>query len=114
MLEGTELLEKVRSMKDAGRSDIVRACGFVSQKQDGSERLNFTAFYEALLEAKGVELSAPKRMGRKLTYKTKIQGNGNLLIGSAYTKECGFEPGQEFEIKLGRNSVKVTAAAAAD
>jgi hypothetical protein len=28
----------------------------VSHKKDGSERLNFTAFYEALLEAKGMSL----------------------------------------------------------
>lgn len=114
MLVGTELLEKVRALKDAGRSDLVRACGYISTKPDGTERLNFTAFYEALLVAKGVEIGAPKRAGRRLSYKTKIQGNGNLLIGSAYMKECGFEPGQEFEIKLGRNSVKVTAATAAD
>jgi hypothetical protein len=35
------------------------------------------------------------------------------LVGSAYIKELGFEPGQEFEIKLGRNSVQLTAATAA-
>jgi hypothetical protein len=28
----------------------------VSTKKDGTERLNFTAFYEALLEARGVSL----------------------------------------------------------
>ena len=54
MLTGAELLAKVKDLGDASKSDIVRACGYVSAKKDGSERLNFTAFYEALLNAKGV------------------------------------------------------------
>ena len=33
-------------MGDASRSDPVRACGSVSTRKDGTERLNFTAFDE--------------------------------------------------------------------
>ena len=54
MLIGADLLAKVKELGDASKSDIVRACGYVSEKKDGTERLNFTAFYEALLNAKGV------------------------------------------------------------
>jgi len=32
----------------------VHDCGYVSTKKDGAERLQFTTFYEALLEAKGI------------------------------------------------------------
>ncbi|MFM7514539.1 MAG: AbrB family transcriptional regulator, partial [Cyanobium sp.] len=53
MLTGSALLAKVKELGDASKSELVRACGYVSVKKDGSERLNFTAFYEALLEAKG-------------------------------------------------------------
>ena len=56
MLTGNDLLAKVRELGDAGKSEIVRECGYVSTKKDGGERLNFTAFYEALLDAKGVEI----------------------------------------------------------
>jgi len=56
-LIGSKLLAKIKELGDVGKSDLVRACGYVSQKPDGSERLNFTAFYEALLEAKGIEAS---------------------------------------------------------
>ena len=52
MLTGNDLLAKVRELGDAGKSEIVRECGYVSTKKDGGERLNFTAFYEALLDAK--------------------------------------------------------------
>jgi hypothetical protein len=51
-LTGSELLAKVKEQGDASKSDLVRAAGYVSTKKDGSERLNFTAFYEALLEAR--------------------------------------------------------------
>ena len=56
MLTGSDLLNKVKDLGDVSKSDLVRACGYVSNKKDGGERLNFTAFYEALLEAKGVSL----------------------------------------------------------
>ena len=56
MLTGSDLLAKVKELGDVSKSDLVRACGYVSTKKNGGERLNFTAFYEALLEAKGVNL----------------------------------------------------------
>ena len=52
MLTGSDLLNKVKDLGDVSKSDLVRVCGYVSHKKDGGERLNFTAFYEALLDAK--------------------------------------------------------------
>ena len=73
MLTGSDLLAKVKELGDVSKSDLVRACGYVSTKKDGGERLNFTAFYEALLEAKGVNLgdsgvAGIGKGGRKLSY----------------------------------------------
>ena len=45
--------------------------------------------------------------GRKLSYVATVQGNGNLLVGKAYTAMLGLEPGDEFEIKLGRKQVRL-------
>ena len=119
MLTGAELLAKVKDLGDVSKSDLVRACGYVSEKKDGGDRLNFTAFYEALLEAKGVNLTsggaAIGKGGRKLSYVATVQGNGNLLIGKAYTALLNLEPGDEFEIKLGKKAIRLlpTGAAAA-
>ncbi|MEB3240972.1 MAG: AbrB family transcriptional regulator [Synechococcus sp.] len=109
MLQGNELLAKVKDLGDVGKSEIVRACGYVSTKKDGSERLNFTAFYEALLEAKGVDIGGGSigKGGRKLSYKATVQGNGNLLIGKAYTAMLDLKPGDNFEIKLGRKAIRL-------
>jgi hypothetical protein len=114
-LRGTALLAKVKEMGEASKSDLVRACGYVSAKKDGAERLNFTAFYEAVLQAKGVTLgegasSDVSKPGRKLSFTTKVQFNGNLLVGSAYGAIIGLQPGDEFEIKLGRNKIILVRA----
>ena len=107
MLTGAELLAKVKSLEDASKSDMARACGYVSTKKDGGERINFTSFYEALLNAKGVELGGGGaagigKGGRKLSYKAVVQGNGNLLIGKAYTAMLDLQVGDEFTIKLSK------------
>ena len=110
MLTGEELLAKVKEMGGASKSEVVKACGYVSQKKDGSDRLNFTAFYEALLEAKGVGIGSGGGVGkggRKLSYKAVVQGNGNLLIGKAYTALLELQPGDEYEIKLGRKQIRL-------
>jgi hypothetical protein len=118
-LSGTELLAKVKELGDAPKSELVRECGYVSTKKDGGERLNFTAFYEALLEAKGLSLGDGSgkgrgKGGRTLSYVATVQGNGNLLIGKAYTALLDLNPGDEFEIKLGRKQIKLIPAGAAD
>ena len=110
MLTGAELLAKVKELGDISKSDLVRACGYVSSKKDGSERLNFTAFYEALLNAKGVDFGGDSKTGkggRKLSFSTKIQFNGNLMVGKAYTAMLDLKPGDEFEIKLGRKQIRL-------
>ena len=118
MLTGPDLLAKVKELGDASKSDLVRECGYVSTKKDGSERLNFTAFYEALLGAKGVSLGGDGngrgKGGRKLSYVATVQGNGNLLVGKAYTAMLDLQPGDEFEIKLGRKQIKLIPAGGAE
>ena len=118
MLPGPELLAKVKELGDASKSELVRQCGYVSSKKDGSERLNFTAFYEALLVAKGLSLgsegSARGRGGRKLSDAATMQCNGNLLVGKAYSAMLGLVQGQVFEIRLGRKQIKLMPVGASE
>ena len=48
--------------------------------------------------------------GRKLSYVATVQGNGNLLIGKAYTALLDLKAGDEFEIKLGRKQIRLLPA----
>lgn len=113
MLTGADLLDKLKQLGDRPRSELVRDCGYVTTRSDGQERLNFTAFYEALLDAKGMQLgraSGQGRRGRKLSYFTKVQFNGNLMVGSAYIAQLGVKPGDLFEIRLGKQQIRLVQA----
>ena len=118
MFTGRELLAKVKEIGDVSKSELVRECGYVSTKKDGTERLNFTSFYEALLGVKGVSLGTESagrgKAGRSLSYVATVQGNGNLLVGKAYTGVLDLVPGDEFEIKLGRKQIKLIPLGAAE
>lgn len=117
-LTGLDLLAKLKELGEASKSELVRSCGYLSTKKDGTERLNFTAFYEALLEAKGINLgengSGKGKAGHKLSYVATVQGNGNLLIGKAYTSLLDLNPGDEFEIKLGRKQIRLVPVGDSD
>ena len=113
MLTGSDLLAKFKEVEKLSESEQVRACGYVSTKKNGSERLNYTAYYKALLEAKGMRMGGGNssagigKGGRKLSYIATVQGNGNLLIGKAYTALLDLKPGDNFKIVLGRKQ-KIT------
>ena len=107
MLEGKELLEKAKSLSKQSEDEIAKGCGYVGP----SGRILRKSFYRALIEAKGYKIgngqgktSNRASRGRQAEFKTKVHGNGNLLIGHAYTKKLGLEPGKEFKIDLKKES----------
>ena len=65
MLKGTELLDAIRSMETASRSEQCLACGYV--RQDGKPA--FTSFFEAILEARGVITAAQEKEELLAEYK---------------------------------------------
>jgi hypothetical protein len=100
-LEGKELLDKARSLSNRPEDQIARACGYVGP----SGRVLKKSFYRALVAAKGYALPSSTMTsglsrGRHADFRTRVHGNGNLLIGQAYTRRMGLEPGQEFRIEL--------------
>ena len=52
MLSGNQLLTTVQSLPEAHINEVVRSCGYISTRKDGTQKLNFTDFYIALLTAK--------------------------------------------------------------
>lgn len=104
MLEGKALLDKARSLSNRPEDQIARACGYVGP----SGRVLKKSFYRALVEAKGYRLpnqsgssgGGSGTRGRQAEFRTRVHGNGNLLIGHAYTRRMGLEPGQEFRIEI--------------
>ena len=112
MLTGSDLLAKFKEVEGLSVEEQCRACGYVSTKRNGDKRSNYTAYYKALLEAKGMKMgvgnvSGIGKGGRKLSYIAKVQGNGNLLIGKAYTALLDLKAGDQFEIKIGKNQKNI-------
>jgi len=110
-LTGEELIHKVKELETLSKEEKARVCGYYTVTKNGVERVNMMQFLNALIDAEGIDLdSGPKangRGGRSASYRITVQSNGNLLIGSAYTKQLGLKPGDEFEISLGRKHIRL-------
>jgi hypothetical protein len=118
-LTGEALLAEVDACKGLPRAEVVRRCGYVNVGESGQERLNNTAFFEALLQAKGFAIGDGRgpgdrrrarrlgRSGRSLPFHTKVQFNGNLMVGRAYLDLLDAKPGDHFVIRLGRDSIRL-------
>ena len=110
LLIGSELVDRVKELSHLSKTEIAIACGYY-QMLDGEPKPLFTNFYTAILVARGTELEA---FPRKLSYRAIVQGNGHLLIGKAYTAMLDLHPGDEFDIKLGKDFITLTRVGVMD
>lgn len=108
---GEELLKKVKELESLSKEEKAKQCGYYTVTKNGIERVNMMKFLNALIDAEGIQLdSSPStngRGGRSASYRISVQSNGNLLIGSAYTKQMNLKPGDEFLITLGKKHIRL-------
>ena len=108
-LVGSILIDKVKELGNLSKEEKAKKCGYYTVTKNGVERVNMMKFLNALIDAEGIELDSTSngqgRGGRSASYRISVQSNGNLLIGSAYTKKMGLQQGDEFEITLGRKHI---------
>ncbi|MEK9631128.1 MAG: AbrB family transcriptional regulator [Synechococcus sp.] len=98
-LVGDALLKRAGELSDRAPDQIARACGYTGN----SGRVLKKAFLRALVEAKGFTFPGKESngsRGRQAEYRTRVHGNGNLLVGNVYTRKLGLVPGQECKIEL--------------
>lgn len=110
-LTGEELLAKVKELDHLDKDEKAKECGYYTLTKAGKVRVNSMKFLNALIEAQHIEVDGKQsgigRGGRNASYRVTVQANGNLLIGSAYTKQMDLRPGDEFEITLGRKHIRL-------
>lgn len=108
-LTGKALVEQVKKLTNMSKEEKAKACGYYTVTKNGLERVNMMKFLNALIDAEGINIDSQQsengRGGRKASYRITVQSNGNLLIGSAYTKQMGLKPGDVFEITVGRKHI---------
>ncbi len=103
-LTGKALIQKVKELSHLTKRETAKECGYYTLTKDNQPRINLSGFYDALLEAKGINLEpevGKDGRGREPTYRVSVHKNGQIVIGSTYTQEMGLQSGDEFEIKLG-------------
>jgi hypothetical protein len=116
-LTGAELLQKIQALGDAPRDQVAIACGYVNDK---TGKPAFTAFYEAMLVAKGLQLAPPstakaKSRGKAPSYEATIAKTGTLPIGASYTSEAGWAAADKVRITVAGGRIildRITPAAA--
>ncbi|MCL1471511.1 AbrB family transcriptional regulator [Argonema antarcticum] len=110
-LTGETLLKRVKELETQSKEEKAKECGYYTVTKNGVERVNMMKFLNALIDAEGIQLDSKQagngRGGRSASYRISVQSNGNLLIGSAYTKQMGLQAGDEFEISLGRKHIRL-------
>jgi len=112
-LTGNELLQLIKANPGKSAKQLAELAGYTTVTKTGQSRVKMLAFQNAVLAANKIRLGAEEteaergRGGRKASYRIQVQSNGNLLIGSAYTKQMGLRPGTQFEVQPGRKHIKL-------
>jgi hypothetical protein len=114
-MTGDALLAQVKQLGDISKDAKARACGYLTTTKTGQSRVKMMQFQNALLDAMGLDLegSSTSRSARTPSYRIRVQSNQNLLVTAAYTAQMGLQPGDEFEITLGRKQIKLVKLEAA-
>ena len=116
---GDELLSFVKKHSGMTKTELAEATGYTSTTKEGKTRCNFAAMQEALIAATGITFGSNGSSkvgagGRKLSFVATVQGNGNLLIGKAYTQKWGYKTGDEFKIELRGKAIRLVPVGGAD
>ncbi|MBC8121718.1 MAG: AbrB family transcriptional regulator [Gemmatimonadaceae bacterium] len=120
VVTGKDLLQLIKQNPGKSAKQLAELAGYTTTTKTGQQRVKMLAFQNALLEANNISLRPREeevdgvRGGRKATYRIQVQQNGNLLIGSAYTRQMGLIPGTEFEIQIGRKHIKLVQVGLSD
>ncbi|WP_298616126.1 AbrB family transcriptional regulator [uncultured Thermosynechococcus sp.] len=107
-LTGKALLQRLNELGSVSPKEAAKLCGYCRITKSGEVRVNLGKFYEAVLAARGIKVESSEEevnhqsgRGRSPSYRVKVHQNGQIVIGSAYTKAMNLKPGDTFKIKQG-------------
>ena len=108
MLTGTDLLTKVKDLGDVSKSDLVKACGYVSEKKDGGERTIIARLDETGADPGHAECALAATDGLERELQIKIGQSGKHVPFKAVFADWGIaeideETGLRMQAKIGVN-----------
>lgn len=107
MLVGNELIDFVKQNDTLGRKELAAAAGYVRTTKTGKSQVLTQQFTNALLSAKGTPLQVGKAPGKAAKYQTTVHANGVVLIGKIYIEKFGLNPGDELDIVIEDDAIKL-------
>lgn len=101
-LTGEALLKAVEqgTLQGLSKRNLILACGYVRKGADGRRYAQAKEFYEAVLQARGLQIGSSRPTGRRLSFQTRVQVNGNVMLPRSYTAKLGLVPGTVLAIEL--------------
>ena len=73
----------------------------------GREQVLVKQFYNSLLAAQGMPIPVGKTPGKSAQYATSVHRSGVILLGKTYSEKFGLKPGDELEIVLDEDCIKL-------
>jgi len=110
MLVGAELVAFCKSNDTLNQMELARGAGYVRTTRTGREQVLVKQFYNALLAARGMPISVGKTPGKSAQYRTSVHASGVILLGKTYAADFGLKPGDELEIVLDADCIKLVPA----
>lgn len=108
MLSGPDLLQFVQANPELSQRQLAKAAGYIrANTKSGREQILEKQFYQALLKAKGVDLKPGQPMGKCARYETTVHRSGVVLVGKTYVQRFGLQPGDELEIQLEDDAIRL-------
>ena len=106
MLVGQELLSFIEANEGCTEYELAEAAGYVKDVA-GKSTVQIKAFTHALLDAKGVRILTKPKGGKVAPFKTAVHKSGIVLLGKTYSEQFNLKPGDELEIKLLEDGIKL-------
>lgn len=110
MLVGAELVAFCKSNDTLNQMELARGAGYVRTTRTGREQVLVKQFYNALLAARGMPISVGKTPGKSAQFRTSVHASGVILLGKTYAADFGLKPGDELEIVLDADCIKLVPA----
>jgi len=107
MLVGEKLISFCKAHDGLNQMQLARGAGYVRETKAGKVQVLVKTFYNELLKAQGMPIPVGNAAGKPVQYRTHVHKNGAILLGKSYAAEFGLQPGDELQIVMADDGIKL-------
>lgn len=113
MLTGAELLSYTEKHSDLTQKQLALGAGYTRVTKNGRDQVLVKKFTDALLRAKGIIMRTGEAPGKIARFVTTVHKSGAVLVGKVYSERFGLEPGNQLDIILEDECIRLVPRPAA-